>query len=90
MRRLGAVDRLFAWTLRTCEDGVEIMDTYQVRVSLGTQWCLHFDVGHEDVGHEVVHVDRLIKVESAARAWIADRLDVDPDSFAVDLEFLRD
>ena len=59
------------------------MDTYQVRVSLGKQWCLH-------IGDEVdaVRVDRLVQVESAARAWIAERQRVGPDSFAVALEFV--
>ncbi len=60
------------------------MDTYEVHVSLGQRWCLH--IGGEP---DVVSVDRLVQVEPAARAWIAEHHGVQPDSFALDLEFIR-
>lgn len=60
------------------------MDAYEVLVSLGQRWCIQ--VSGE---LEVLSVDRLVEVEPAARAWIAERHGVQPDSFALALEFIR-
>jgi hypothetical protein len=58
--------------------------TYRVRVTLGQGWCIHLD-GTLDV----LRVDRLMCVESAARAWLARRHGRRPDTFSMALSFDR-
>lgn len=60
------------------------MPTYRVRVTLGEAWCIHLD-GTLDV----LRVDRLMSVEPAARAWLAQRHGISPDAFGMDLSFDR-
>lgn len=60
------------------------MPTYHVRVTLGEGWCIHLD-GTLDV----LRVDRLMSVEPTARAWLARRHGLRPDTFGMDLSFDR-
>jgi hypothetical protein len=66
------------------KEGASHMPTYRVRVTLGEAWCIHVD-GTLDV----LRVDRLMKVEPAARAWLARRHGMRPDAFGMDLHFDR-
>jgi hypothetical protein len=61
-----------------------IVDTYGVRVTVGHQWYVQLD---DEL--DVLIVDRLARIETATRAWIAERRGVLPDSFAINYEFIH-
>jgi hypothetical protein len=73
-------------TVATAEmkDGAGRMRMFRARVTLGDGWCVHL----EDV-LEVLRVDRLLQVEPAARAWLAQRHGIDPEAVLLDLVFDR-